>query len=80
MPFLFLILFILFFGFILIFIVLRFVLRGVFSILNPRNYFRSNKQKYQQETDYYSSSRQQHISKKIFEKNEGEYVDYEEVK
>ena len=75
MPFLFLILFILFFGFILIFIVLRLV----FSILNPRNYFRSSKQKYQQETGY-SSSRQQHISKKIFEKSEGEYVDYEEVK
>ena len=75
MPILFLILFILFFGFILILIVVRIV----FSILNPRNYFRSNKQKYRQETDY-SSSRQQHISKKIFEKNEGEYIDYEEVK
>jgi heme exporter protein D len=75
MPILFLLLFVGFFVLLLIFIVVR----VVFSILNPRNYFRSNKQKNQRESDY-SSSRQQHTSKKIFEKSEGEYVDYEEVK
>jgi hypothetical protein len=52
-------------------------LRLVFSIFNFRNYFGSNKKTKQQDLRY--SSSQQQNSRKIFEKTEGEYVDFEEV-
>ena len=54
------------------------VIRMVFSLLNPRNYFRSSR-KTEQRDAYYSATQQQN-QKKIFEKCEGEYIDYEEVK
>jgi ABC-type multidrug transport system fused ATPase/permease subunit len=68
-------LFILLFIFLIVFLALRLV----FSIFNPRNYFRSNNKTEQRNSNSYYSSAQQQTSIKVFEKNEGEYVEFEEV-
>ena|GEM_PF-3186200 len=73
MPILLFILFIFFFVFIIIFFVLSFL----FSIFRPRN-FRSARKRKQQDSPF--STAQQQNSRKIFEKSEGEYIDFEEVK
>jgi len=72
------IIFWIFFVFLLVILFAFLVLRIIFSILNPRNYFRSNK-KAQQWDPRYSSSKTGHFSQKVFESSEGEYVEYEEI-
>lgn len=73
--FLFIIFLVLIFGIVIIFSVLGFV-RSIFSTLFG---FGRRKSNYQTEPNHsgYSQTKQK---SKIFEKNEGEYVDYEEVK
>jgi len=60
-----------------IFLIIFFVLSLIISIFRPRNFRRT--QKTQQQNSPFSSAQQQN-SRKIFEKSEGEYVDFEEVK
>jgi len=76
MKFLFLLFFIfLFMVFALGFSVIRFIFR---LFLGGRNYRHPSSSRERQEQENYSSTRNNPT--KIFSKNEGEYIDYEEVK
>jgi len=61
-----------------IFLIIFFVLSLIVSIFRPRNFRRTRKT--EQQNSPFSSAQQQQNSRKIFEKSEGEYVDFEEVK
>ncbi len=71
-----LIFFILLFIFFFVFLIILFILRAVGYVFRPRGSTSGNASQKKSGTIF----RRQKESKKVFDENEGEYVDYEEIK